>query len=496
MNGALFRLFLRRSLAWDLFVVVGLARIVSVLCEGAASIWLATSEPGAGGNESGPALLLHLALLSGVAVGLLASAALQDMGYCRFTWTLPGYGRALRRELTLLAGATTTLSAVGFALFGGNAGLVVPPALTLLGFGLGTLLRDTRVGKAAGPLAATTLIGLLILARPLAPLAEDWAMAPLVAGLALSAYGIRRSTSRRALLARALTSPAELGAEFQPAAGFAPHQLSALAASKGWAWGRVVTTRDWMLAVLFENGGWLPGGWLKRSFATGLGVSTLTSFIIIVLGRRHGGTWSNGLAWIPQAVFDPRARLTGVAGSPPENLMALGFAATIYLLILGTRQDLRRGALYPISRRVQTHAVWRAGLAHAGTGVAATGLGFSIFGVVGLLASGADLPYRRVPDIITVMLLCITLQPVLLWFRVRYLEFARGRVSPTAYSAGCAISLGAFAGAVALFAASVRRADPGLAAVLTYVTLPAAFLFVEYLYFRWLAAWFGRVDLA
>lgn len=496
MNGVLFRLFLRPSVLWELFVVGALARIFSYLCGGVESLWLDKLEPGAVVHESGPMLQLHLALLSGLSIGMIANVALQDMGYCRFTWTLPGYGKSLRRELSLIAGVCTVLSATGFALFANDMGWLAPASLTLLGFGVGTLLWDPQPGKLPGIVSAIATLAFLIFARVMAPHVQAAAPLILFVGLASSTFAIRWSTSRAALLARAMVPSSELGSAFQPPDSVSVYRWYKLGRVRGWRCGPIGTLRSWMFAVLFEDAGWMRGSWFRRAASIGLAVSTATSLLVIGLGLRRGGTLDNGLAWIAQAVFDPRARIDEVVSRPPQNMMALGFATTVFLLVLGTRQDLRRGVLYPLSRSQRASAVWRAGLANTVTGISMTALGFSIFGVLGLLVSGAPLPYRRVPEVISVMFLCAIMIPLLQWFRLRYLESASGRISPMAYSAGSAITSGLFAAAVALISTALRRTDADSAAVLSYITLPAFLIFTQYLYYRWIQGWFGRVDLA
>ena len=135
-------------------------------------------------------------------------------------------------------------------------------------------------------------------------------------------------------------------------------------------------------------------------------------------------------------------------------------------------------------------------LGFALTGIGTATLGFLIFGALGLYFSDQPLFLRHAPEVINVMLLCAILIPMVQWFRLRFLESAGGRVSSLGYSVAMAFTAGVFASSVAQLAIALRRANPGTTAALGYVALFAAMILTQYVYYRWVQGWFGRVDLA
>lgn len=496
MKGVLFRLFVRRSVLWDFLVVSVLARILSVMCVVVEQVWRGEARIGEAAYESGDALRIHLALLSGLVVGIVANFALQDLAYCRFSWTLPNLGKGLRRELSVLAGFVTLASALGFALFDGQLGFAAPPALSLLGFGFGTLLWDDSVGKRDGWLAQLAVLVMLCSAQSIAALLGE---APLIAtpfALIVAPYAIWRSTAHGAMKARALVPADELGSSFREPATVAPYKPSQLRKVRGWTNGRLQGLKAWSRVVLFEDSGWVRGSWVWRSLRTSLFVAAATAALLFVLGLRRNGSAIDGLAWMAQAVFDPQIRPNDAVGAPPTLFVSLGFATGVFIMIQSCRQGLRRGVLYPLSRSDRAEIVWRAGLAQGLIAVLGLGAAFSLLGAIGWLASGTSLAMTRVPEVLASLTLAAVLVPGLQWVRLRFLEGPDESLSPTAYGTMIGISAGVFTGVHAFVIENLRRMEPQTATLLILVVLPLLAVATQGLYRAGIRSWFARADLA
>ncbi len=496
MKGVLFRLFLCWDVAFSLFVMCILMGLLSVVCGTAEDLWVGAGAAGVRLYGSSAGLRVHIALLFGVIIGVVSNYSLQDVAYCRCSWTFGGLHSGLRRELSWLALGTALLSALVSGVFGGGFDHIAASSLTLLGFGLGTMAWDFHLGKPLSIVAQLSVILVLGTSRRIGAGLESHAFLALPLGLLICLLAIRRSTSQAAMRTRALVPGSDLGASFKSPQSTDPYDTRKLEGRPGWTGGRIQSTAAWTRALLFEDAGWARGSWAGRSSVIAVVLALATALVALGFGVHEGGTLANGLAWVAQAVFDPKLRLENVTGRVPEVIMNLGLQTAAFIVILSGGQDLRRGVLYPVSRGQRAEVVWRASLARGFVAAWVPAIALTLAGVVSLLASGVDFPVRRVPEIFTALALTAALLPALQAGRLRFLERGGAALSSLAYSASVGVASAVFTGVHAITMSQVRELDPKAEAAVAFLLLPALFLAGQQLYRRWIRNWYATADLA
>ena len=210
---------------------------------------------------------------------------------------------------------------------------------------------------------------------------------------------------------------------------------------------------------------------------------------------RDGGGPLNGLSWVYLGVFDPRLHLPEVTGRPPIHLVGHAFALAGILLVLSTRLDLRRGVLYPLSRRDRADAVWRSSLRQGLALLVVMAVGFACAGLVAASAAEIDLAARRVPEFLMAFAVTAVCLPALQALRLRFFDSGVAPTDPVAYGAFVAAGGGLFALVQSLILVPLREADPIPAAILTLVAAPLVVILVQHLYRRLLQSWFATADL-
>jgi hypothetical protein len=444
------------------------------------------------------ALELLIVVLGTATVGTVVSVHVQDLCYCRFSWTLPSLRSGIRRSVAAIGLATAALSAVVLALRGTEHAFVGALGLGLFGFASGLVLFDAHPSRKPAWLALV----LLVVATSTAPAFTDLVVAGpsamLVVGACLAALSLAWVAAPSTLRAKALVPAEDLGASFlhpedQP--GHRAGHLDRKGIVRGWTGGAIDDTRTRVRALFYEEVGWVSGEQLGATLRIAAFAAAFVLALAFVLGTTNGGTFANGFAWMWQLVFDPRRSVEGVVGRQPTGLAASAMATGAILSGLVSRLDFRRGVHYPISRSERAEVVWQACLRQTLVLTVSLGALLLVAGFVAGLASGLDLELRRVPEVLGCLAVTAVMLPALQWVRIRLLHKRGALGDATTWTLAFAGTAAFFGAVQGLTLVGWRALDPTQSVLVLVLVLPIAFAFAQAIYKRVLTGWFATADL-
>jgi len=167
-----------------------------------------------------------------------------------------------------------------------------------------------------------------------------------------------------------------------------------------------------------------------------------------------------------------------------------GVCPVAILIVLTSRQDLRTGGFYPLSRARRADMIWRAGLRQGLALLIVLGVCFAIAIPLSVWAAGVKLNLQGVPGSFVALAASITVLPVLQGSRVRFFD------SHAASSGLHAVAL--LSGACFIFAVTqyyVMRVFHSQEPLHFAASFLLAFAAVHWLYRWWLTRWYAKADL-
>jgi len=213
------------------------------------------------------------------------------------------------------------------------------------------------------------------------------------------------------------------------------------------------------------------------------------------VGWSEAGTLQGGLVAIARGLGNPLQPVEGIEPQSGPNF--IGHAATFAALlsVLAGRLDLRRGVSYPLSRADRAAVVWRASLQKGLgvlllVGIALTGLAFAASELAGI-----EWRTHRVPEPLVAILLNAAGLPLLQWMRVRFVDFGTLATYTVLLGAAAGIVGLVYMGTQGALVVALREAEPGTAAVVALLVVPAAWVLIQLAYRRGLRRWFATADL-
>jgi len=479
-----FRLLWRRGVAWDLAVCTVFVSAITWFGVGLSGRLI---ERGSAGMVRIPPLFEAYAysLIIGGGVGVAANFAAQDLLYCKFSWVLPGLRRALRWGLAVLACVCALLAGVLSATTDGGLGVLGAAGVAGVGFGLGNHFWDRDAGRLACHGAQILTAVVTIRTDLFAPGAAAYPVLALLVGGVVCALSIHLMTTKRAARSRGAVAVADLGASFRPVEEFLP-SAGARAGRKSegreWRKGPITSTSSWAAALRYEGGGRLRDSWLGRSALFAIPMVLGSILLTFWWGTGLGNAVRDSLK-IVHLEFTETAIWRGL------NVIQ-GVSPVAILIVLTSRQDLRAGSFYPLSRARRADMVWRAGLLQGLGLLIVLGACFAIAIPLSVWAAGVELDLKGVPATFVALAASITMLPLLQGSRVRFFD------SQTASSGLRAVTL--LSCACFFFAVTqyyVMRVFHSQEPFHFAVSFLFAFAAVHWLYRWWLTRWFAKADL-
>lgn len=435
MKPALLHAMRRVDTIWGIAILAGMgnALVMAVRAFGQGPALL---HPGLGpaSEYSGPAVFAMLAFLVPTGIGMLANGALLETSSCAFTWALPGFRRAVRRDAlvlfvlgclpALLVLATMDTSNLPAAASGTSAPLWSLLALPPLGFAVGLVIFDPRrngtlrLVSAAAMLLTVPFIEHVLLLGPLASL-----VATAAAALVFAA-SLKRLTSaelhQQLLLGGDTALPQGNRHPFAPEPWERAERRGKLG-DRRWNGGVDAFREDPHRVVEFERWGWSRGTWpIGKVGPAGLilVLVVVTTFLLAQRVLLDGGQALQlflGLTWNP--------RLVSGLSAGDNHVLHMVLPMTLFLVFLsvGDRMQpaLRPGSLYPLSRSARARLYWRGGLRNWTRAVLTSTLFIAVAAAAVALATGTGFGdnYTTLGDgppyWLTCALACAALLPML-----------------------------------------------------------------------------------
>ena len=494
----LFRLLWRPGVLLDLIVTTVFAVMLStlgialgqVLFQGRGTIF------GLGPQAEYPpvdvAQNLHVCLLAGAVIGTVASYAMQDLLYCRFSWVLPRLRPRLRVGLWTLALLAAGIGGGFGLLLGGlddGPGLLQGTALGLAGFALGNQLWDPKIGRGFCLVMVSLLVAAVVGADSLARGLEQVPWVAPVAALGLAVLSVQHATTREGARLRALVPRLQLGASFRAARDLPPPRLFGGATARAWSAGPVIDRRSWIRALHYEDAGWLRGGWKARM------AWVVVPVALLACGANFAMAWSEhhsllaSVRAVAAGAFGAFGDLTG------PNFIGLGVALAAIIHVLNTRLDLRRGVAYPLSRRERATIVWQAAMRQGLTMLLSITVILLLFGLVAARYAGYEVTLDRVPEALVAALVIAPLLPVLQGVRLFFLDSGRVPANSVAFGAGAGIVGVFFVVLVELAVVSLRLAEPRTTVFVVLIVAPVLGAWIQLGFRMALRSWFATGDL-
>ena len=494
----LFRLLWRPGVLLDLVVTTVFAAMLSgvgivagqVLLHGRGTIF------GLGTPAEYPpvdvAENLHVCLLAGAVIGTVASYAMQDLLYCRFSWMLPQLRARLRVGLWTLALLAAGIGG-GFGLLlgahDGGPGPLQGTALGLAGFALGNQLWDPKIGRGFSFGMLFLLVAAVVGADSLARGIEQVPWVTPVAAVLLVVLSIHRATTREGARLRALVPRVQLGASFRAARDLPPPKLFGGATTRVWREGRVLDRRSWIRALHYEDAGWLRSGWKAR----------LAWVVVPVALLACGGNFAMAWSEHQSLLASVRAVAAGVFGKVGDltfpNFIGLGVALAAIIHVLNTRLDLRRGVAYPLSRRERATIIWLAAMRQGLTMLLSLTVILFLFGLAAAWYAEVEVTLHGVPEVLVAALVIAPVLPILQGVRLFFLDSGRVPANSVAFGAGAGVVGILFVVLVELSVVPLRLAAPRPPVFVVLIVAPVLWAWLELGFRMALRSWYATGDL-
>ena len=415
MKPAVLKTMLRGETLWGVVLLVGMANalLMAVRAFGQGPALLHPGL-GAGAEFTSAAVWAMVAFCAAAILGMLATGALLELTSCGFTWSLPGFREAARRDLWILA-ALAWLPSLGLLVgldtadLAGEASRPGGPLLGVLvlpsiGLAAGLAVFDPRLAGWPQLACAVAILAPLLFMEHLLLWNAPLVLVPAAAAAAVLVLVLRRSAAKAPQ--RELLLGGEVALTHANRHPFAPQpweraERRGRLIERVWSGGADAFRTRPLEVLEFERWGWSRGTWpLGRLGPAGLAalLMLVTTFLFaqrVGLDLEAGRRLFLGLVW--------NARLLDELGAGEDDVLHMVLPGALFLtyLSVGDRMQpsLRVGALYPMSRRQRAELLWRGGLVNWTRVFLASALVLGL--LAGVAAWSSGLPFGRMREVPT-----------------------------------------------------------------------------------------------
>ncbi len=423
-------------------------------------------------------------------IGLLVGQTANDVRYRFFSWTLPKLHSRLGASVIGIGLGSALLWSLAYRSLGGELGSLAAFAGFLLIFMVSAAVQRAIVSVLAALLAATIWADLFfgfIRAQPL-----GWTVFALL-GVAFCFHaGFSHPSSRRILLSPHFLRVVNAFNAVEVARA-EEEKLKRSARPKPWRLAFVGTEIvNWVRAIEYGSRGAKSG---PRAFVTAYAYFALMGFLItstaFLDAYQEGASFEVGLERAFHVLFEPPVPLEDGTYSPSAFFQA----AWAWSFVFAASSLLRRGWVYPLSRRLRSLIVFRMSLRTNLRLAQMLSLTFVLYGgLIVLLRKGVD-SLGFMPGFFRGVIALVILLPLVQWIHLWLDRFSHQDGAKQWSVLLGLIPLLPFAGLVQLLTVSWPRLFAEVSPLIQGALLLALVLVSQGLYYRVLKGHFERRDL-